>query len=284
VALVYSIAICFTIACTGDDSPGSEQDVFDSRPTPPAGGRDTERDAALEDGVEADAARPHRDAGVSSDAGSGFIPLEPGTPTRADAGAPGDPPSCPADAEWGEGASLLAEGGELELRALSADERTVLFVDLLDATHIWLSDRENAEAAFGAAVELPLPVEANLEAGLAVSPDGLDVVFIEGEFARLGMLRRESRAAEFVVLPAASAENPAGNPLTALNSQLGTIGARGTSPVYHPLGAALYFNQYRLLGIGETALIGGGMAIILQKSTYKKFLDDWGVAWPRGPL
>jgi hypothetical protein len=133
-----------------------------------------------------------------------------------------------------------------------------LFVDLLDATHIWLSDRENAEAAFGAAVELPLPVEANLEAGLAVSPDGLDVVFIEGEFARLGMLRRESRAAEFVVLPAASAENPAGNPLTALNSQLGTIGARGTSPVYHPLGAALYFNQYRLLGIGETALIGTG--------------------------
>lgn len=146
-------------------------------------------------------------------------------------------PACTLSAKFTAPASLAPASTSVDdlLGAITPDERTVVWesIDGAGNVTVYAADRSAATAAFAAPVAVAAPADGFLKGRVAVSPDGLRLVFVSKNGKRLEQLMRPTRAAAFATLDVAQ--------FALVNALTADVGFSLSDPVVTADDRGLYF-------------------------------------------
>jgi hypothetical protein len=198
--------------------------------------------------------------GGAAGAGSPVIGHLGGQPPLAEnGGAPASLPAvCDSEASWGEPIALAgvntADADE-RLLAMTHDELSLVFSR---ADKLFVADRSDADADFGAPVPLALPTGYTHERGLSLSADGRALVIVSQSGDGFAELARASRSGAF-----GGAADTAR--FAALNDNASFYGGVLSAPVLAASGQTFFYTQrmattsYVFRARGKTELIAPEM-------------------------
>jgi hypothetical protein len=234
-------------ACSSDDGhspPATDTDAGGGTAGVGGSSGDTSVGGGGTDSLDASVDGDVPDSSDLPDSGVG------GADTDADANIVLPIPICSSGAGWSAGSPIdgLTSAASQELLSVTPDERSIVWLETDgDAVTAFVADRADRASDFGAPKELPVVADYGFEQGIAISPDGLTLIIVGDDGARLASLHRVSRDDDF-------SDTVDDVPFGGLNFTTMLFGGQFAAPELSSDGQGLYFTYYMSSAMGDASV------------------------------